>query len=124
VVQFCICTNLKIRIRSALHYLSDRKSLIAKNEAKILLKDKDKYIWLNAAFYLGAIKEKESIPYLIKGLKHPAYRSYDKIVDYLKMFSKEDFGKDQEKWIAWWTNKNPTSTFDFKIKKKRGKRKK
>jgi hypothetical protein len=100
-------------VMTSLSILSDRADSSGKDKAVALLSSKNNYIWFNAALYLGSIEQAEAIPYLIKGLKHPASRSHDKVMSLLQTLTRETFGKDQDKWIGWWKHEHPDSTFTF-----------
>lgn len=100
-------------IMTSLNILEKRCDTGGRVDAIQLLNNEDDYLWFNAAQYLASIKDITSIPYLIKGLKHPAYRSHDKVVTYLKALTGKDFGKEQEKWILWWREEYPGSDFNF-----------
>ncbi|HVM48379.1 MAG TPA: HEAT repeat domain-containing protein [Candidatus Acidoferrum sp.] len=84
-----------------------------KERAAELLRHPDRYVSYSACLYLGAIGDERSIPYLIKGLDHPAWRSRPRVVKYLKSLTGQDFGEDKEAWIRWWNSQNPGSGFDF-----------
>ena len=100
-------------VMSSLHFLTERRESAGAEEAKGLLSNDDDYIWFNAALYLGAIGDAEAIPYLIKGLKHPASRAYPEVARDLETLTGERFGTDQERWLAWWRSENPSSDFGF-----------
>ena len=100
-------------VRNALYLLEERRDPAGKDQARKLLLSDDDYIWFNAALYLGAIGDGASIPYLIKGLKHPASRAYDDVAACLELLTTQKFGKDQKKWINWWKETNSDSDFDF-----------
>lgn len=100
-------------VMTCLSILEKRKDPIGKDKARELLKSDDDYIWFNAAQYLGSINDVEVVPYLIKGLKHPAWRAHDDVVVYLESITGEKHGKDQQKWLNWWKQEQPESTFDF-----------
>lgn len=106
-------------VMTSLSILSNRKSPLGKEKAYELLESKDDYIWFNACQYLAILKDMKSVPYLIKGLKHPASRSYDGTALLLKELTKESFGKDQKKWIAWWEKNHPDESFSFIYQKLR-----
>lgn len=104
-------------VMTSLNILEKRQDPQGKYKARELLKSEDDYIWFNAAQYLGSIRDEQAVPYLIKGLKHPAWRSLDDVATYLESITSQKFGKDQEKWIAWWQEKCPESAFDFSYPK-------
>ena len=98
---------------SAYGILGDRKSLIAHDIAIVHLKSDDDYLWLNAALYLGHIKEPASIPYLIKALRHTAWRSDEEKHDLLKELTGEDHGTDFIRWHSWWMEHHEGSTINW-----------
>ncbi len=100
-------------VRTSLSILKDRNDPAGRQEAAKLLASTDDYIWFNATLYLGAINDPQAVPYLIKGLKHPASRAYPDVVKELQSLTAQTFGMDQAKWIDWWRQKNPGSTFSF-----------
>jgi len=100
-------------IMTSLGILADRSDPSGRTKAIDLLKSDDNYIWFNAALYLGAIKEKEATPYLIKGLKHPASRSHDEVASLLESMTGQAFSKNQGQWIEWWESEHPGSKFIF-----------
>lgn len=100
-------------VMTSLDILKGRGDPAGQLKARALLSDSDDYIWFNAALYLGAINDPQAIPYLIKGLKHPAYRAYPEVATDLQALTGQTFALDQSKWIAWWRNANPGSQFSF-----------
>jgi hypothetical protein len=98
---------------SSLGILEERKWPGAQAKAKTFLKSDDSYLWLNSAFYLAALGDKDAVPYLIKGLRHPAWRSYPKAAAYLKALTGQDYGTDFNQWKSWWQETYPDSKFDF-----------
>jgi hypothetical protein len=87
-----------------------------KDRAVELLRHPDRYVSYSACLYLGAIGDQRSIPYLIRGLDHPAWRSRPRVVNYLKNLTRQDFGENKVEWIRWWNAQNPGSGFDFATK--------
>ena len=79
-----------------------------------LLSHADRYVSYTASLYLGAIGDQRSIPYLIRGLDHPAWRSRPRVLNYLKRLTREDFGENKDAWIRWWNAQNVGAKFDFK----------
>jgi hypothetical protein len=57
---------------------------------------------MNAASYLGSRGHKEAIPYLIKALRHTAWRSDDERVELLRQLTGETFGNSFEDWSNWY----------------------
>ena len=87
-----------------------------KERAVELLRHTDRYVSYTASLYLGAIGDRRSIPYLIRGLDHPAWRSRPQVAKYLKNLTREDFGENKDAWIRWWNTQNVGSSFDFTTK--------
>ena len=112
-----IVRNLHSRDRgliiTSLSILKRRNDFSGREQARKLLSHQDNHVWLNAALYLASVGDEDSIPYLIKGLSHPAYQSYDEVATYLKALTGKDFGKNQKKWMLWWKENYPQSNFDF-----------
>jgi hypothetical protein len=103
-------TNL---IYSSLSVLATRKDPLATESALLLLRSHDEYMWLNAALYLGSCENLESVPFLIKGLRHPAWRTHSKCAELLRDLTGEDYGTDAVKWRRWWTQSHPMADFQF-----------
>lgn len=82
-----------------------------------LLRHPDIYVWYCSSLYLGSIGDQRSVPYLIRGLDHPAWRSRPKLVRYLRSLTHEDFGENKDEWVRWWKSQNPDSPFDFTTKR-------
>jgi hypothetical protein len=82
--------------------LQDRRSDVAIPEGLRDLRSEDAYVWMNAASYLGSRGRKEAIPYLIKGLRHTAWRSDEERVDLLRQLTGETFGKSFDDWFKWY----------------------
>ena len=82
--------------------LQDRKSDVAIQEGLRDIESEDGYVWMNAASYLGSRGRKEAIPYLIKALRHTAWRSDDERVELLRQLSGETFGNSFEDWFNWY----------------------
>lgn len=95
------------------YVLTKRKDPVAVDRALVLVKSNDAYTWLNAALYLGACGKVESVPYLIKALRHAAWRSKPEEVLYLHNLTGKDFGDDFEKWKAWWEQTHPDAPIDW-----------
>ena len=85
----------------------------AVDKAKALLKSKDDYIWLGAASYLGACNERESVPYLIKALRHTAWRGDQRRANYLHAMTDQDFGTNFTEWKLWWEQSSHKTNFDW-----------
>jgi len=76
--------------------LEDRRSDVAIQEGLRDIRSEDGYVWMNAASYLGSRGRKEAIPYLIKALRHTAWRSDDERVEFLRQLTGETFGNSFE----------------------------
>lgn len=100
-------------VLSSLHVLTARRDPAGREQANGLLKSQDDYVWFNAALYLGAIGDGRAVPYLIKGLEHPARRAHGEAAARLKAVTRQTLGQDQKRWIAWWRQQHPDSKFDF-----------
>ncbi len=100
---------------SAYGVLQDRKSRAAINEATRDLQSADPYVWFNSALYLGELGEHAAVPYLIKGLRHPAHRAHGEAAAHLQAITGQSFGTNFQAWKTWWENQNPASNFDFEI---------
>ncbi len=113
----CSALNLDSRdndlVRDSLGFLASRADPVAVPEALQLLHSSDDYIWVNAAEYLGACHRQEAIPYLIKALRHTAWRSDEETVRYLRTMTGQPFGAEFDKWHAWWTARHPGQPFDW-----------
>jgi hypothetical protein len=95
------------------YYLTKRANPIAVPRAIELLSHGDDYIWLNAALYLGACSRQEAVPYLIKALRHTAWRSDSETAKYLRTITGADFGTDFSRWQQWWLASHPDSSLDW-----------
>jgi|GEM_PF-673178 len=100
-------------VMTGLDLLEERRDPAGRETAHKLLESDDDYIWFNASMYLAAIEDQKSVPYLIKGLRHPAWRAHDRVAAYLETLTGQEFRKDQRKWIDWWKETNPELDFDF-----------
>ena len=105
----------RLIVGNAMTLLEHRADPIAVEEAARFLASDDSYIWLPAALYLGAVDDARAVPYLIRGLPHPARKTCERIPAYLHFLTGEDFGREQEKWIDWWRAAHPNEEFDFTI---------
>ena len=101
------------RICSGLGILATNCDPIAQKDGLRFLKSENPYLWFNAALYLGAIGDEASVPYLIKGLRHPASRARPDAAAALRAMTGKPWDVDFDAWRQWWTNENPESTFDF-----------
>ena len=100
-------------VRESLAHLADRADPVAVPRAIELLQSPDDYIWLNAAQYLGACQRQEAVPYLIKALRHTAWRSDERTVRQLRALTGQNFGGSFEQWQAWWTERHADRVFDW-----------
>ncbi len=108
-----LSSDRPIIVMESLGTLERRKDPAGQDKARELLHDEDDYVWFNAALYLASLGDRETIPYLIKGLQHPASRSRGEVASYLESLTQQRFGRNQELWIAWWQEQHPDSDFDF-----------
>jgi hypothetical protein len=99
--------------RESLGVLTDRRDPATLSPALPLLKSNDAYVWFNAALYLGSLNRQEAVPYLIKGLRHQASRSWGDCDSDLTAITGQNFGTDFKKWHEWWEKSHPKSGFDF-----------
>ena len=106
-----------IVLNNTLTKLERSKSGIGRERAVELLGHSDLYVWHCASMYLGAIGDERSIPYLIRGLDHPAWRSRPRLVGYLTNLTREDFGEDKKAWVRWWNSQHPGVSFDSETKR-------
>jgi hypothetical protein len=100
-------------VRESLAHLTDRADPVAVPRAIELLQSPDDYIWLNAAHYLGACQRQEALPYLIKALRHTAWRSDEATVRRLRALTGQDFGASFGRWQAWWTEQHAGQAIDW-----------
>jgi len=100
-------------VYDSLGILADRRDPIVVDRAIDLLNSDDDYMWLNAAQYLGACGRQEAVPYLIKALRHTAWRSDAKRVQLLRELTNEDFGTDFSRWQSWWVMRHPDNGMDW-----------
>ena len=100
-------------VRESLATLARRKDPVGTERAIALLKNPDPYVWLNAAHYLGGIGRQEAVPYLIKGLRHSAWRSdAERVVD-LERITGQSLGTNFAAWSNWWVMGQTNVVFDF-----------
>jgi hypothetical protein len=100
-------------VRESLAHLTARADSVGVPRAIELLQSPDDYIWLNAAHYLGACQRQEAVPYLIKALRHTAWRSDERTVRHLRALTGQDFGSSFEQWRAWWTEHHSGQVLDW-----------
>src|SRR6059036_2806813 len=80
-----------IVLNNALTQLERSRSDVGRGRAVELLRHPDLYVWYCSSMYLGAIGDQRSVPYLIRGLDHPAWRSRPRVLGYLKNLTHEVF---------------------------------
>jgi len=97
---------------SAYDILGQRHSEVAHQIALQQLNSSDPYLWLNAAEYLGEIGDAKSVPWLIKALRHTAWRGDDKTKASLVMLTGTDC-RNFNGWQDWWLSSHPNSHFDW-----------
>lgn len=100
-------------VLDSLAFLTHRADPVAVDRALPLLRSSDDYVWLNAAEYLGACHRREAIPYLIKALRHTAWRTDNETVRYLQAMTGQAFGPEFDKWRNWWAAEHPGQPFDW-----------
>lgn len=98
---------------SAYSVLGQRRSEVAHEIALQHLCSTDDYLWMNAAHYLGYIGDPASIPYLIKALRHKAWRANEERRALLVKLTGMDFGTDFAKWQQWWVSQHPDFQIDW-----------
>lgn len=100
-------------VRESLSFLNSRKDPAGVSNALPLLQSQDDYVWLNAALYTGSCGRQEAVPYLIKALRHTAWRADPDTLAALTALTGQNFGNDFSKWQAWWEAQNPGKSFDW-----------
>jgi hypothetical protein len=100
-------------VRESLAHLRDRKDPIAIKRAVELLQSTDDYIWLNAAEYVGVCGRQEAVPYLIKALRHTAWRADNETAQTLLALTGQPFGTNFSQWHEWWLGQHPNSEIDW-----------
>lgn len=103
-------------VLSGYYYLTERVNPIAVDKAIAHLASDDDYIWLNAAHYLGACKHESSVPYLIKALRHTAWRVDEDTVAYLKAITRQDLPNNFGTWKRWWDSAGRDAQIDWESK--------
>jgi hypothetical protein len=98
---------------SAYGVLGKRRSPVARDIAMQQLHSEDGYLWLNAARYLGCIREPAAVPYLIKAFRHTAWRADEERRQLLTALTGKDFGTDFAKWRQWWVSQHPDFQIDW-----------
>lgn len=100
-------------VRESLSFLSSRNDSAGVPDALPLLQSQDDYIWLNAGLYTGKCGRQEAVPYLIKALRHTAWRADPDAIAALCALTGKSFGNDFLKWQAWWMSQHPGESFDW-----------
>ena len=100
-------------VRESLAHLTDRKNPIGLTRGVELLQSTDDYIWLNAAHYTGVCGRQEAVPYLIKSLRHTAWRADNETAQHLRSLTGQDFGTDFTRWQEWWIGQHPDLAIDW-----------
>lgn len=98
---------------SGYEILSKRGSDAAIAEALRDLDSTDAYVWINAAAYLGGWGRQEAVPYLIKGLRHTAWRSDAERVKMLQQLTKQTIGNDFDRWRSWYEAEPDAKKIDW-----------
>tara|TARA_B110000003_G_scaffold217748_1_gene217304 strand:- start:114 stop:635 length:522 start_codon:yes stop_codon:yes gene_type:complete len=98
---------------SVYNFLEERGTDAAVDLALTHIKSDDPYLWLNAATYLGSRSRNESIPYLIKAIRHTAWRSADERIEMLRKLSRESIDSDFEAWKMWYLSTSPSIIPDW-----------
>ena len=104
-------------VYSSLGVLADRQYAGAQARARELLQSGDEYTWFNAALYLGKLRDPAAVPYLIKGLRHPAHMAHAEAVADLQAMTGQTIGNDFEAWRQWYVTQNPGEEFDFEMRR-------
>lgn len=94
-------------VYDAYYTLGRRRSPVAERQALEDVLSEDDYLWLNAGHYLGILERKEAVPYLIKALRHTAWRSDEERVELLQKMTGKTFGANFAAWKNWWLAGNP-----------------
>jgi len=100
-------------VRESLHFLTERAVPDGVPRAQELLESEDAYIWFNAALYLGACGHQEAVPYLIKGLRHTAWRTDEETLSYLHQITGQDIPNDFAAWQKWYLKDHPNTDLDW-----------
>jgi hypothetical protein len=100
-------------VSATLGLLGRRRDPMAEEKAVPLLRSEDPYVWLHAATYLAAVDRREAVPYLIKALRHRAWRSRGDHLAALRRLTGRDFGEEFENWRQWWLAEHPATAFDL-----------
>jgi len=85
----------------------------ARVKATRLLEHESEYVWYTACKYLASLGDPKSVPYLIRGLNHPAWRSRPHVVAYRTDLTEVNLGDDKGAWVRWWRMQHPSQQFEF-----------
>jgi hypothetical protein len=103
-------------VSGSLDVLAERKYAGAQTRGRELLRSRDEYVWFSAALYLGKLGDSAAVPYLIKGLRHPAWRAHAQVVVELQALTGQAIGNDFEAWRQWWVAQHPGESFNFEMR--------
>jgi len=112
LVQF-LDSHYEILVSNTLTTLEHRRLVGGKEKAAKLLNSRNASIWYAAALYLGSLGDQRSIPYLIRGLTHPAWRSRPRVVNFLQALTGQNYAEKKEDWVTWWLAQGREREFDF-----------
>lgn len=104
-------------VYSSLGVLANRRYAGAQPKARELLQSTDEYTWFNAALYLGKLRDPAAVPYLIKGLRHPAHIAHAEAVADLQAITGQTIGNDFAAWRQWYVTQHPDQQFDFEMRR-------
>ena len=93
--------------------LQDRGSDAAIVEGLRDLNSDDAYVWMNASLYLGSRGRSEAVPYLIKALRHTAWRSDGERVELLEKLTNQSFVNDFDLWREWYESQSQVIEMDW-----------
>jgi hypothetical protein len=102
-----------IVVRDGLITLNERHDPVAIDKATDLLKSNNAGVWTNAAIYLGGLGKENSVPYLIKAMRHVENDRKDEIVSDLTAITGQSLGGNANAWRDWWITQHPTGSFRF-----------
>ena len=88
-------------------FLEERKTDKAIDLALEHIYSDDAYLWLNASTYLGTMQRTESVPLLIKSIRHTARRSKEERIELLTSITGQDYGDDFVSWKEWYLSSDP-----------------
>lgn len=88
-------------------FLEKRKTEKAIDLALEHIYSDDAYLWLNASTYLGTMQRRESVPLLIKSIRHTAWRSQKERIELLTSITGQDYGDDFVAWKEWYLSSSP-----------------